>query len=97
MHVYANECVCVCVRVCVKPKLSVSHLSVSTDLVDGGGAPLPIASILSPVLLAGGTCVDSYFSPQLVPVSDLSLTCHGMQTTVMYNTSSLPGTCTYTM
>ena len=62
------------------------------DAVDGEGAVSSIASVLSPVLLAGGTCVDSFFSPELVPVSDLSLTCNEMQATLFHKTSSHPGT-----
>ena len=73
-----TSCVCMCVYVC-------GCVCSSSDMVDGEGSPVPIAAILSPVLLAGGTCVDSYFSPDLVPVLDLSLTCHGMQTTLLYN------------
>lgn len=61
------------------------------DLVDEGGSPIPLASILSPVSLAGCTCVDSTFSPQFVPVSDFSLTCHSMQVTLIHITPSNPG------
>lgn len=61
------------------------------DLVDEGGSPVPLASILSPVSLAGCTCVDSTFSPQFVPVSDFSLTCHSMQVTLIHITPSNPG------
>ena len=60
-------------------------------MVDGEGTPVAIATILSPVLLAGGTCVDSYFSPDLVPVLDLSLACHEMQATLVYISPSHSG------
>ena len=63
----------------------------SSDVVDGEGSPVPIAAIISPVLLAGGTCVDSYFSPSLVPVLDLSLTCHKLQATLVHNSPPYPG------
>jgi hypothetical protein len=76
---------------------SISFNRSSSDMVDGEGSPVPIAAILSPVLLAGGTCVDSYFSPSLVPVLDLSLTCHKLQATLVHNSPPYPGTYIHSM
>lgn len=64
-------------------------------MIDEEGAPVPLASVLSPVSLAGCTCVDSTFSPQFVPVSDFSLTCHSMQIALIHIPPSNPGNTQY--
>lgn len=75
---------------------SPAHLTnYRADLIDEEGAPVPLASILSPISLAGCTCVDSTFSPEFVPVSDFSLTCHSMQITLIHIPPPDPGSTQY--